>query len=188
MLERLGPHRRVMMGAAGVAVLLVVLAVTRMGGGEDPFDNLPQVVGSGVVSPAPAAAPPLVPTSPAPAARASGTDGHHGDGFETATLRDPFCPLVTSVASGTAGVNCPEQAPPVSGEPMTVLDVFLDNGVPHVRARVGPRVFTLHVDDPFGDYRVVSLAETCGEFARGAEQQTLCEGAAWGTPPAGANP
>ena len=194
MLDHLGSKRRVVMiGASGVAVLLLVFALTRLagGGGKDPFDDLPDAVASGVVTPAPTPTALPAPTSTAmspvapPGSPPSAAD-HHGDSFETTSLRDPFCPLVTSVASGTAGVNCPEQSPPVAGEPMELLDVFLDKGIPHARARLGPRVFTLHVNDAFGDYRVVALAETCGEFTRGAERQSLCEGARWGAPAPGA--
>jgi hypothetical protein len=67
---------------------------------------------------------------------------------------------------------------------MTLLDVFLDAGVPHARTRVGPKVYTLHVGDPFDAYEVGSLAERCGEFLRGEERRTLCEGEEWTAAPA----
>lgn len=205
MLDRFGAQRRaVVMGGAGVAVLLLALGITRLAGGgaEDPFDQLPQVVASGAVSTptspavataplsgtgAPAAAAPATPPASGDPAGGDPAGGdHHADGFETATLRDPFCPLVASVVTGNAGVNCPEQAPPVPDAPFTLLDVFIDNKTPHARVRLGPSVHVLHVNDPFGDYRVASLAETCGEFTRGAERRTVCEGQDWAAAAAGA--
>lgn len=171
---RLAGHRRApLLGGAGLAVLALVFTASRFlgGGGEDPFAGLPDVVaaaGANLGTTAPKTPPPV----------------GHADGFETATLRDPFCPLVVAVAPGSAPVTCPEQTPATPGQPMTLLDVFLDARVPHARARVGPKVHTLHVNDTFDAYKMASLSDRCGEFVRGEERRPLCEGEEWAVTPA----
>lgn len=193
--SRLAGHRRaLLLGGAGLAALALALGATRLlgGGGEDPFADLPDVVAAGTVAagtagaggvPVPQAG--AAPVAPAPSAvPAAPKPGEHADGFETATLRDPFCPLVVAAAPGSAPVTCPEQTPAAPGQSMTLLDVFLDAGVPHARARVGPKVYTLHVNDTFDAYKVASLSDRCGEFVRGEERRPLCEGEEWGAAPA----
>lgn len=185
---RLADNRRAVL-FAGVALVAAVLGVGApkllFGGGEDPYANLADITAT--------AAPPAgstsntlgsgapVPASGDPAVPAGGVDTHdHAGGFETATMRDPFCPLVAAGPAGTPPVTCAEQAPATPGAPMALMDVFADGGHDHARVRVGPKVFTLHAGDTFEEYTVVSLAEPCGEFSRGPDQRQVCEGEEWG--------
>ena len=184
-----GRRRLLLLAGAPVAAVVLALAGTLVLGGaeEDPYAGLsdaiaagPEASGSGSgakvqlgsVGTAPAG-------TPAGAAAAPVDDHEHVDDFDSGGLRDPFCPLIPSGPAGTPAVTCPEQAPAVAGQPMALLDVFAEGGHLHARVRVGPKAFTLHAEDAFDAYQVVSLSGTCGEFARGDVRRALCKGEEW---------
>jgi hypothetical protein len=164
-----GEHRRaVIMGAAGVAAIVALLAFRLLAGGEsDPY----AAVGPTSTTPVPSASVTVPTTAVPPAAPAPAVD--------PALLRDPFCPLVAAAAAPEASpVVCRGRTVPAGRQAVGLQDVFVEGGGRLARMHVGPVTFpNLHEGDAFSDsFRVVSLSERCGDFESAGKPFSLCEG------------
>ncbi len=86
----------------------------------------------------------------------------------------------TPGGTGTSGGTGGGSFDPVTGQPVALLDVFVDSdGTTKARVQVGSTVYTVAEGDTFAtSYRLVSLDATtgCGQFLFGDAPFELCEG------------
>lgn len=160
-----GEYRRAaIMGVVGTPVIVALVIFRLLSGGAAG----PAVTAGRLAAPvAPAGlTPPTVPVpAPAPA-------------VDPALLRDPFCPLVGAPGpAGPAPVACRRGAVPPGLQAVRLEDIFVEGGVRLARMQVGQVTFpNLHEDDAVGSFRVVSLAERCGQFEAAGKAFSLCLG------------
>jgi hypothetical protein len=162
-----GEYRRAaIMGAVGAPIILALLVFRLLSGGDPGTPVLAGRVAAPVA--AAGATPPTVPV-PAPSLA-----------VDPALLRDPFCPLVTApAAAGSEPVACRRggEVPP-GLQAVGLEDIFVEGGVRLARMQVGQFTYpNLHEGDAVaGAFRVVSLAERCGEFEAAGKAFSLCLG------------
>lgn len=153
---------------AGAAALALVFAGTRLmgGGGEDPFDKLGDT------------------TAQAGTVTGSKDHGDHSSGpaeveAPDQPIRDPFCPQV--VPPGSPPPNCGTRLRHVAVDALKLVEVFVEDKMPHARVQVGAETKVLHVHEGLGGYTADSLdgATKCGQFSRQGETRAVCAGEEW---------
>jgi hypothetical protein len=163
-----GENRRAaIMGAIGVPVILALLVVRLLSGGDSATLAAPAgpAIQTGAVAPAAGTAAP-VPRPSLP--------------VDPALLRDPFCPLVAAAAApGAPPTACAPRSAPTAGQQTVGLkDIFGERGILLARMQIGEFTFAnLRTGETApGGLRVVSLTDRCGEFEMAGIPFPLCIG------------
>jgi hypothetical protein len=162
-----GENRRAaVMGAVGVPAILALLLFRLLTGGDSATLAAPAVpaLPTAVVPPAARTAAPVPPPSPP---------------VDPSLLRDPFCPLVASAAApGAPPTACAPRSVPPGRQSVGLQDIFGEGGILLARMHVGQFTFAnlREGDTGSGGFRVVSLAERCGQFEMAGTPFALCIG------------
>lgn len=160
-----GENRRAaIMGAIGLPAILALLVFRLLTGGGS--DALATPIVPFLAAPGPPAAAIAVPVSAPPLP------------VDRALLRDPFCPLVAAAVPGSPPAACAPRSVAPGQQVVSLEDVFMEGDVRLARIRIDQSTFpNLHQGDTVsGGFRVVSLADRCGEFEMGGNPFSLCIG------------
>ncbi|MCZ7526103.1 MAG: hypothetical protein M5U14_06805 [Acidimicrobiia bacterium] len=187
-------------GAAALALLLVLRFVVLSDGGDDEHTTTPTTEAT------------LVTTAPAETATTAPGE-LPPETFEVFATRNPFAPVVqitpvtvpTFTPTTTPGFTTTPTFPggtvtpttgaptvtvtpttpttvvpsqePVAAQAVALLDVFDQDGTATARVRVGSTVYTVVPGQTFAtSYQLVSLTDRCGQFLFGDSPFSLCEG------------
>ena len=173
----------------GLVVLLLVLWLVFLRGGDDPTVTTSPVV--------PAATPEPEVTEEAPKDRRK----RPVETFEVFAPKDPFRPLISAAAATggtTAGAPATGTTEPgvgqrsggsdisggqegggesVGGHRVRLIDTFRRNGEAHARVQVDGTVYTVAEGERFADnFELLSVSGECASMLFGDDQFSLCEG------------
>jgi hypothetical protein len=169
-----GENRRAaIMGAIGAPVILALLVVRLLSGGDTATLAPPAgpAIQTGVVAPAAGTVAPAAAAAPVPRPSLP---------VDPALLRDPFCPLVAAAAApGAPPTACAPRSAPTTGQQTVGLkDIFGERGILLARMQIGEFTFAnLRTGETApGGLRVVSLTDRCGEFEMAGGPFPLCIG------------
>lgn len=170
-LGSIGKREKILLGALGVVALIAVLFLLLFSGGDTP------------TTPSGGGGRRLIPRRPTPATTATQTPGAQTpiDVVDTDGARDPFDSPLESPAPAPTGTGSPSPGatavPTRSGTRVTLIDIFTRDGVRFASVQVGNEQHNVKEGDTFaGNYRVVSVTESCATFVMGDERFTLCIG------------
>jgi hypothetical protein len=161
-----GENRRAaVISAVGLPAIIAMLVFRLLSGGDTDATATPVV--SFVAAPAPPAGATARPV-PAPSLP-----------VDAASLRDPFCPLVVAaVAPGSPPAECAPRSVAPGRQTVGLEDIFVEGDVRLARIHIDLSTFpNLHEGDALaGGFRVLALAERCGEFEIAGSPFSLCIG------------
>lgn len=170
---KIGKRERILLIVLGV-IALGAVAFLLLSGGGDSTQPTAQPTGRIIVPRRPTVRPSA---SPLPNLTPPDT-------FDSADARDPFRSPLGSGAPGPApdpgATGSPTPRPSEDfqgGTRVSLLDVFTRDGVRFASVEVGGEQHNVKEGDTFaGNYRVVSITESCATFVMGDERFTLCNG------------